>query len=160
MKPSAHVAISASAAAAAYGMTGSGTIGFSLFLGGVFIDLDHVSDYVLMAREKFSISNFFAWFYEHKWTKIYLPLHSYELIAVLIAAAAWLGNDWLIGLSAGFAIHLISDQIGNRRQPYGTKMVPLFYFLSYRFTAGFLKANLLAPDPDRARTDRLRVKLS
>ncbi len=98
------------------------------FLGGIFIDLDHLIDYFLVYRFKFSFRNFMRRDFL-KSRKVFLFLHSWELL-VLIAAAGWYVNSVSLSiLSLAMGAHLLIDYVQKRNH--------LFYFLLYRFTKGF-----------------------
>jgi hypothetical protein len=147
MKATAHIGVSALAAAAAYEITASGPIAVSLFISGVLIDLDHLPDYLLLAKEKFSFRSFFSWYHDRKWQKIYIVFHSYELMALLVMASFWLRNGAFIGMTSGCLLHMVMDQIGNIRMKPGERLSPWFYFFLHRCQAGFEKKNLTVDNP-------------
>ncbi len=142
MKLTAHVAISTAAAVAVYKITGLKMLSLSFFLSGIFIDLDHLLDYVLLSRERFSIRNFFSWYEERRWKKIYIIFHSYELLAGLLLAAVLARNEVLTGIAAGCSLHLLADQIGNPGAVPRVRLSPWFYSLSYRYFQRFEKEKL------------------
>lgn len=59
---------------------------FSVFivalLGGVFIDLDHLFDYFLAFGTKFNLTYFTSGYQFLKSDKIYIPLHSWEIVII------------------------------------------------------------------------------
>ncbi len=143
MKMASHVVASTIAGTAVYGLTGSTPMAVSLLLSGVLIDLDHLVDYFALSGEKFSLSRFFSWFYEKKWKRIYVILHSYEFYILLVLGAYWSENDLLLGATMGVGLHMVMDQIGNRQIMKDTRLSPWFYFLAFRYRAHFEKKRLL-----------------
>ena len=143
MKIPAHIAISTVAGLTAYGLTKSETLTGSVFLSSLLIDIDHVPDYILLSKERLSIKNFLSWYNEKKWDRIYIILHSYEIIAILVSIASLFRNDIIIGVAIGCALHLIADQIGNMTFGLGKRLSPWFYFLSYRYCMEFMKNRML-----------------
>ncbi|HAM34960.1 MAG TPA: hypothetical protein DCP85_03405 [Elusimicrobia bacterium] len=141
----AHAAASAALSGAVFAATGSATMAVAATLSGIFIDLDHLADFLILSGEKFSIRAFFRWCEDMKWERIFLLLHSFELWSLAALLAFWLRNELLIGLTLGAAGHLILDQIGNRNLKNG-RLCAWFYFLSYRCRVGFRRA-LLVHDP-------------
>jgi hypothetical protein len=137
MKMTRHIAASAVAGAAVYQITGSPPMAASLFLGGVFIDLDHVFDYLILAKERHTLRNFFSWFNDIRWKRIIIMFHSYEFYAFLLLAAFWLKNDILTGLAIGIGIHFVMDQIAVLKPINGVRLSRLFYFLSFRYVSHF-----------------------
>jgi hypothetical protein len=108
----------------------------SACISGILIDIDHLFDFLVFSREKFSIKGFFSWFYETRWEKTTILLHSYELYLVLCIVTFFYSNDILIGFLLGGGLHLMLDQIGVRN--YGSSS-PMYYFLAYRCSVGFQK---------------------
>lgn len=143
MKLTAHIGISTVAAASVYTITGSQRLSLSLLLSGIFIDLDHVVDYVLLSEERFTRKNFFSWYDERRWNKIYIIFHSYELLAIFLLMTFWFRNDIMIGVAIGCSLHLLADQIGNVSMRLSERFSLWFYFFSYRYHTGFEKKNFL-----------------
>ncbi|MFA6412855.1 MAG: hypothetical protein WCW53_09160 [Syntrophales bacterium] len=139
MKASTHVGISAVAAISAYKLTGSQPMSISLFLSGIFIDLDHVLDFILLSKERFSISNFFSWCNDLRWQKAFIVFHSYELITIFALMSFLLANDILIGITIGCVLHLLADQISIMTLERTEGVSPWLYFFSYRYSVGFEK---------------------
>jgi hypothetical protein len=108
------------------------------------IDLDHFADFLIFSREPFSIRNFFSWCYDSRWKRMTVMLHSYELIATLAAAAHYLGNPLLKGITLGAALHLLLDQSANIK---GARLSPWYYFLAYRSAMGFRRDRMQQPLP-------------
>jgi len=103
------------------------------FLSGIFIDMDHWVDYCWIKKKIcWSLKELEDYCYHgNKEDKIFLFLHSYELLLTLWAAAFLFFNDpvW-IGLVFGMTVHILLDQIFNGVYPWA-------YFLFYRAKHGF-----------------------
>jgi hypothetical protein len=140
MSPGGHLVTTAIACAAAYVGTGSLGLTAGLALGGFLLDLDHVFDYVVFERQRdLRPSAFLRYYLEGRVRRVVLPLHSYELLGLLVLVA-WLSHrEWLWGYVLGMALHLPLDIIFNGR------LVPggLVHFYSFicRARAGFLASH-------------------
>jgi hypothetical protein len=100
-------------------------------VSGIFIDADHLIDYVVMQRPPYSLKRCFDMYYNGRLTHVFLLLHSWDLIAVLALAA--MASNWepvATGLLIGLGHHLLLDQIWNH--PY-----PLGYFFIFRAFSRF-----------------------
>lgn len=135
MTPAQHIVASTATSTFFYYLTQSWPGTVVCFLSGILIDLDHVLDYWIFKR-KISLSfkeldNFCT---EDKSGKIFLILHSYELMFILWIVSAYFKwpTEWL-GALYGMSVHLLCDQIGN-------PVYPPAYFLFYRWKIGFPKA--------------------
>ncbi len=130
MKAEHHAAVAVPVTLGIWYMTGSlFYAGLSLFLG-VFVDTDHVFDYI-REEKKFDFKNMFTKSYKGDFKKLYVFFHCYEYIA-----AAWV-YAWLSGnpqFAAVFTIaylsHMIPDQLANNVRPSG-------YFFTYRAMVNF-----------------------
>jgi len=148
MKLRAHVVSSSVISAAAYAATRSPTAAMAALLSGIFIDLDHLADFLLSSGEKFSVANLFSWCEELRWDRIFIVLHSIELLVLTAALSYWLRSELLFGLALGAGSHLALDQVGNREPLKGRRSSPWYYFLSYRWRVGFRKSRLIrSPGP-------------
>jgi len=136
MKLPVHAVTSAAFAGAVYAVTRSEAAALAVVVSGVFIDLDHVLDFLVDSGEDFSISNFFSWCEEMRGSRLFIWLHSLEFLALLAGLAVWLRSDVLFGAVLGAGVHLVIDQIGNRR-PLGYERSAWFYFLAYRWRSAF-----------------------
>jgi len=143
MRPSAHVAASAVISGVAYAATRSPVLSASALLSGIFLDVDHLVDFLLLSGEKLTITNAYSWHEEMRWNKIYLVLHSVEIVALVCLLAAWRRDALLAGLALGAGTHLALDQIFNPRLRPDCRMSAWFYFLAYRCRVGFRKARLV-----------------
>jgi len=101
------------------------------FLGGIFIDLDHVLEGYLEYGMKFNPLHTVDVCQRAALKKIYVFLHSYELILVY-ALAVFLLQKWGVwfGIGVGMTLHLVLDSTNNCWHPNG-------YFLIKRFRVGF-----------------------
>ena len=127
-----HVAIT-TALSLLLGFFWKNYLGVVLFwLGGIFIDCDHYLDYIRETGElRVSLRRMEAMFLNMKEKKFYGILHSYELIIlVLFLNIFYLKNDYLYGLLAGLASHLLLDALFN---PVKAR----FYFFLYRLKYSF-----------------------
>ncbi len=143
MSPGGHLVTSAVASAAVYAGTGSAALAAGLMAGGFLIDVDHILDYVLFEKQRdLRPSAFLRHYLEGRARRLVLPLHSYELLAVLIAAAWATDLPWLWGFVLGMALHLPLDIIFNGRLVPGGLVH--FYSFAVRARAGF-RAERFAP---------------
>lgn len=125
-------------------------------IGGFFIDLDHLIDYVLAFGFHFKLDYFIKGYQFLKSDKIYVLLHSYELVVFLLlisiifmsfrALARNLSNKKLMFISLltftlglSMLLHVIFDVIEN-------ELPPQTYSLIYRIKNNFDTKNLVYPD--------------
>jgi hypothetical protein len=146
MKTTVHVYSSGLLGGTIYFITQSAAISIVAFLSGIFIDIDHIFDFLIFSGEKFSIKNMFRWCHEVRWKKITLIFHSYEFYLILGIITYNFPHDILIGLMAGTGFHIMLDQIGNCFLCKNPRLFPWFYFLTYRVNAGFHKDKLRIDD--------------
>lgn len=142
-----HLYSSALLGGSLYAATQSAQVSIAAFLSGIFVDIDHVSDFLIFSDEKFSIKNVFSWCDDGRWEKIALFFHSYELYFILITLTYYSPHNILIGILLGTGLHIILDQIGNCYLRKNFSLSLWFYFLTYRILVGFHK--------DKLRTDNL-----
>ncbi|MFH1996052.1 MAG: hypothetical protein ABIJ27_03530 [Candidatus Omnitrophota bacterium] len=104
---------------------------------GVFIDLDHLYDYFASRRFTFDIFRIYRVAAAAYFRKLYLILHSYEIVIILWAAIALLplGCVW-VGIAIGITHHIVLDNISN-------PVVPYAYFFLYRARKGFKRNKLI-----------------
>ncbi len=131
-----HVIVSLGGGAVTYIITRSFSSTTLFCLAGIFIDIDHLFDYICNWGWKIvNIREFFDIFYTLKLKKIYVILHGYELLAALGIVLWYLKPNWGWAVFLSLAIHLLMDQlyfsINFRRTS------PWFYFLTYRISKGF-----------------------
>ncbi|MBI5742068.1 MAG: hypothetical protein HZA16_15325 [Nitrospirae bacterium] len=110
-----HIAFSTAVSGVLYMISRSWGLATACFLSGIFIDLDHVIDFLLIYGWPFSFKRFFNVFYhEMGFKKIYLLFHAWEWLLLLFAAAWASGWDpWLTGLFAGCGHHMFLDYLHN-----------------------------------------------
>ncbi len=143
MKIRTHFYTSTLLSGGLYAATRSPQIAVSCFLSGIFIDIDHVFDFLIFSGEKFSFKNMLSWCYELRWEKVVLIFHSYEILIFLSFIMYYFPGNILMGILLGGGLHLVLDQIG---QLYGNekhRVSPWFYFLTFRIFSGFRKEKLL-----------------
>jgi hypothetical protein len=144
VSPGGHLVTTAIACAAVYAETGSVGLIAGLAVGGFLIDIDHVFDYVVFERQRnLRPSAFLKYYLEGRVKRVVLPLHSYELMA-LLTLLAWAGNrEWLWGYVLGTALHLPLDIVFNGRLVPGGLVH--FYSFACRARAGFLAERFADP---------------
>ncbi len=81
-------------------------------VSGVLIDLDHFFDFFRDYRLR-DIRSFFRVMAESRLSGIWLPLHSYELLALLWLAALYFADPLLTAFAVGGAVHMAFDQFTN-----------------------------------------------
>ena len=123
MKLHNHILASTTVGGISYYIFGSWQISVTVFLSGIFIDLDHILDYFLYEKKiKLDIKDFFYKCEALILNKVYLLLHSYELI-IILAILAYFTNDYIVlGLLIGFGTHIMLDLAANK-----------VHFLGYSF---------------------------
>ena len=123
MKLHNHILASTTVGGISYYIFGSWQISVTVFLSGIFIDLDHILDYFLYEKKiKLDIKDFFYKCEALILNKVYLLLHSYELI-IILAILAYFTNDYIVlGLLVGFGTHIMLDLAANK-----------VHFLGYSF---------------------------
>jgi hypothetical protein len=140
MKFSHHVVSSTLLGAGVYAGTGSEIMAASTVVSGILIDLDHVFDFLVFSKTKFSIRNLFVWCDQCLWDRVTLLFHSWELLLILSIAALSTQNPVLLGIMVGAGFHLASDQVVNPRK---NPLHRYFYFLSFRIAKGFSREHIL-----------------
>lgn len=128
-----HIIISFAASTLIYFSWRSFSAALVSFFSGVFIDLDHLLDYLLKYK-KLNLRHFFAVFEPQRsgFDTYYLPLHSFELIIIfwLIVYKFSLGLFWS-AFALGMTQHMAADFLKNRH------LKAYFYFLLCRWAYGF-----------------------
>jgi len=131
MKPEHHVTASALVSGILYAVTHDTRLAVSAAFSGVFLDLDHIPDYLVQHDGPKSISGFFQACNQNRIGKTYLVLHAWEWLVITGLTLALAGSsDISVGLFLGFLHHMLLDQIGNHPHPYG-------YWFSWRIARGF-----------------------
>ena len=132
MKVQYHVAFSAAFSGAIYAFCGSWQIAVSSLLAGIFIDVDHVIDYVIQYGLVLDLEAFFKSFEDGAYKRIYIFMHGWEWI-VAGAIAAYLSgwNPWIVGITLGCGQHLVFDHCTNK---LGTWAYSFFWRCGQRFS--------------------------
>jgi len=132
MKISQHIIISGLISGLVYLCLHSAGAAIASFISGVFIDFDHMLDYVLNYGFPFHIRHFFSVFHQEVLRRVILVLHSWEWIIILfiiLIMVDW--NSIATGLFIGYFIHLLLDNCVNHCRP-------MAYFFSYRLFHHFI----------------------
>jgi hypothetical protein len=110
----------------------SWTITVVSFFSGVLLDCDHIVDYFWEYRKRFIVKEFFDARYYGKAPFFMAIFHSWELLVLLsICAFSMNWNPWVVGITIGFAQHIILDQIFNE------DINSLKFFFFWRLKNGF-----------------------
>ncbi|MBP7831028.1 MAG: metal-dependent hydrolase [Kiritimatiellae bacterium] len=126
MKAEHHLAVSLTTAAAIYAATRSAPLIGSFLVAGVLLDLDHWVDYWAEYGRRFDVRHFFESVSHKEFRKAFLFLHAWEWVALCGLLAWWRNwNPWLSGLTLGWGLHLLLDQLCNSTRPWT-------YFLLWR----------------------------
>lgn len=112
------------------------TLGF--VLAEVAVDIDHFWDHLLFSPRPIRLATFLQKGIQLTWSRMVYLLHSYELVLMVAWLAWFLKNDLLWGGAAGYATHMLIDEVGNRAPWETTRIHALFYFFSFRLRKGFL----------------------
>ncbi|MFQ5692114.1 MAG: hypothetical protein ACE5IM_03605 [Nitrospinota bacterium] len=143
-----HLVSSAAVGAAVGTATGSPETGAALFVAGWAMDADHVIDFTRKwgLREALARMSRLGIGEVNRPDTVYLPLHAYEVPALLFALAAWRfpASPWLLGTAMGHLFHVLIDQATNVKRWSPT------YFLTYRALHGFSSRALCPPGEGRA----------
>jgi hypothetical protein len=143
MMPGGHLATALTLGTATYYATGSTEAAAGAFAGGFLIDVDHYLDYIVFEKQwrRPGPVSFLRYYFTSRPRKLVLPLHSAELMTILLAVI--LGHPWplLVGYWVGAAMHLIFDVLVNGE--CGLKRPVMFYVFAYRASQRFAAENLL-----------------
>ncbi|MEW6713670.1 MAG: hypothetical protein AB1306_01070 [Nitrospirota bacterium] len=114
MTPSYHVVASTAISAILFLIFRSWGLAIASFISGVFIDLDHVLDYIFEHGLPRDVKKFFHFFYGEKYKKLTLILHGWEWL-FLMAIVSWLTGwpPWVTGLTIGWGQHMLFDRFYN-----------------------------------------------
>ena len=158
MKAKHHFWSSLAAGGALYWATGSGAALTGCMIGGFLIDADHIIDQLWSIgrgapfRKKAGdiekptrpgLSNsLVSVLRPRKLVRLPLIFHSFELLIVIAALAFNQRTPFLIGLSAGYALHIALDL----SRHYHEFRSPMFYLLLYRLAQRFRRDQLIKPE--------------
>ncbi len=121
----------------------------TFLISAILIDLDHLLDYFIFHPMDFIhpiqfLRKRIKYFLSCKWykKKVFVFLHSFELVGSTLALAILLNNKILLFTTLGFSFHLLLDILGNVLKKRSIKKLR-FYFLTYRASKKFLVNKLL-----------------
>lgn len=115
MKLGQHIGFSTALSVFLYMVTRSWTLSSACLISGIFIDIDHVIDFLIIYGWPFNVNRFFRVFYhELQFKQIYLIFHGWEWLTLLFTAAWLTGwNPLLTGIFLGSSHHIILDCVNN-----------------------------------------------
>ncbi len=134
MRLSKHVLASVIISALVWWWLRSLSATLACFLAGVFLDLDHIIDFLYNRRRPFKISRFLTTFEFDALENILVLLHAWEFALIWLAlmlCVPEVRQPLALGLFIGFVTHLGLDNIFNRHSRWA-------YFLLYRLRHGFI----------------------
>ncbi len=142
MRTSGHIVVSAAIGLITYVSYGEIGPAIASFLVGTLIDLDHVIDYIYAHGKKWDWKKVNAAHHEHISGKLYVPLHSYELILIyfLLTLDPSL-TPWRVGITVSLLAHFLCDQFFNPNRKFST------YFLIHRIIHKFDTKKVLKEEP-------------
>jgi hypothetical protein len=127
-----HIVTSAGIGLASYYRYRSRPAAIASFLAGWLIDLDHIFDYIRAHGLKLNWTRFNEACHEKYSGKLYLPLHSYELLALFfLLFRGPTRQPYRVGITVSILAHLLLDQKCNPSRK------PLTYFLAHRIRKRF-----------------------
>jgi hypothetical protein len=139
MRTVGHMITSAGVASASYLRYKSKPAALATFLVGWLIDLDHIFDYVRAHGWRSNWRNFFLGGYEEHSGKLYVPLHSFELLALFyLLFRGERRQPYRVGITLSILTHLLLDQKCNPGRKPGT------YFLSHRIRKKFNACDIVS----------------
>jgi len=138
MRTSGHIVVSAGVALFTYLSFNEIAPAIGSFLVGTLIDLDHIIDYLYAHGKRWDWKKINAAHHERYSGKLYVPLHSYELVIIFF----FLTLDpsltaWRVGISLSLLAHFLCDQFFNPGRRFST------YFLINRLIHKFEAKKLL-----------------
>jgi hypothetical protein len=138
MRTVGHIVTSAGVGLVSYARYRSRPAAIASFLAGWLIDLDHVVDYISAHGWKLDWSRFHEAKHEHYSGKLYLPLHSFELLAIFFFFCKGPKiHPFRVGITLSVLLHLLLDQKCNPSRR------PLTYFLTDRIRKRFDATRIL-----------------
>ena len=152
MQPPKHVIVSLLVSALVWWWLRSSAAAVACFLTGVFIDLDHIVDFLYNSRRHLRIRRFFTVFEFEVLENVFVFLHSWEFALVWLVLLLCLPDvrqPVALGLFAGFVTHLALDNLFNRHSRWA-------YFLLYRLRHGFVAKYFYGAREYRRRLKRAR----
>ena len=132
MRTSGHIAVSAVIGMFVYGAYGELGPAIGSFLAGTLIDLDHIIDYIYAHGKKWDWKKINAAHHEKVSGKLYVPLHSYELLLLYFFLTLDPSlTPWRVGVTLSLLAHFLCDQFFNPNRKFST------YFLIHRIIHKF-----------------------
>ncbi|TFH14060.1 MAG: hypothetical protein E4H02_10640 [Lentisphaerales bacterium] len=148
MKFETHIVVSTCVSGALYAVFRSWELALSAWIAGVLVDLDHVPDYLIQFGPRLDIPRFFNSFPEGEYNRIFILLHAWEWLPIMLAVSWVTGwNPWLLGWLVGHSQHMILDQVGNRAGMFT-------YFLLFRARNRFVSRKCFREYPRNGIEDR------
>ncbi|HKV41828.1 MAG TPA: hypothetical protein VJX67_21670 [Blastocatellia bacterium] len=126
-------------------------------VGGFLVDADHIIDHIWSiasgappvqkgrggSGKRRAATDDESWWDRYgrrrKLQRLVLVFHSYELLTLTLALAAYTRNPPVVGLAAGYALHITLDLIRHHEEFRS----PFFYLLSYRVFWAFRRDRLV-----------------
>lgn len=110
MKAHRHAAISLTISGILFLAFRSWGLAAANLIAGVFIDIDHIFDYMREHGRNLDVKDFFRVNDNAQYNRIFLFWHAWEWVAML-GAAAWLTdwNPWITGAFIGMGHHIFLD---------------------------------------------------
>ena len=109
-----HVILSVTFAGLLLAVFRSWEMAVASLLPGVLLDADHVPDFLVQSRERFTPRRLFIAAYGRTFPKAYVLLHGWEWVFLCGLLAWWTdANPWVFGIYLGWAQHMIADQLMN-----------------------------------------------
>lgn len=140
MKIKHHAVVSTIVSGILYSVFKSWGLAIASFVSGIFVDLDHIIDFLIAKGLRFHPEQFFNYFNEKNFgsrDRLFFLFHAWEWL-ILIAVAAWLTgwNFWITGLLIGYGHHMLLDELYNSSR-YRIRPWILGYFILWRWKKGF-----------------------
>lgn len=133
---SIHFVVTSVCALLVYLMTKNMRYAVIFIATGLLVDLDHLIDYGLFFKHRFNLRAFLNCLYL-KSGRIYLFMHSWELVCLILATSVFSGSLSLFVLTLSLALHMAIDNLQRKD--------PMFYFFVYRAAKRF-EAETLLPE--------------
>jgi membrane-bound metal-dependent hydrolase YbcI (DUF457 family) len=147
MRTVGHIITSAGIGIASYARYRSRPAAVASFLAGFLIDLDHIVDYVRAHGWTLNWSRFNEACHEKYSGKLYLPLHSFELLILFfILFRGPKRQPFRMGITLSVLVHLLLDQRCNPSRRWQT------YFLADRIHKKFDANRILKGKPALAKS--------
>ena len=123
--------LSAAISGGLYALSRSWELSAAAFISGVFLDVDHIPEYLREYGWRFDVGQFFRASYDREYKKVILVFHAWEWLPLAVLAAWASGwNPWVAGFVIGWLQHMLADQLGNTPNPWA-------YLITWRWRKGF-----------------------